>query len=152
MRGFQQLPKSDEVIKFNRKPLKGAIVYVPSPVSKFLADIRYPYDAPDQPVIHYGSDISVLLNQQRLQSKEFAEIANDIMSRARSSDLSDKYSHLSDDDILSCVKSRYVQAPSEVQQWTQYLMSQLDNLADAAAEKAAAENAAAADTSTSQTE
>lgn len=111
-----------------RAPLtsRHAVHFEASPVSHFLTEKIYPLNC-DRPIIHFGSDICILLNQRRL-GREFSEIADDIMSRVHSGDISDQFSGLSDDDILSCVKSRYIQSPSEVKDWTTYLMSELERI------------------------
>lgn len=102
------------------------VLYESSPVDEFLYEEKT--SATDDSVaIHLCCDIGILFNQQRL-SRELAPAVADWFA-LNSSDLSDKYPNLTDDEILSCVKSRYVQRPSEIRQWTEYLMSELDSLA-----------------------
>lgn len=101
-----------------------AVVMEKSPVSKFLVDEVYDGDVV---IKHYGTDIGILLSQDRL-SRELGPILDSIVSNVRSGDLSDKYAGLSDDDLIRTVKSRYIQAPCEVRDWSSYLMSELEAL------------------------
>lgn len=107
-----------------------ALFYEPSPVDAFISDEVYDSsDADSKPAIHIASDVSILFNQQRL-SKELAPIVADWFS-AHQVDLSDRYSSLSDDEILSCIKSKYLQRSCEIADWTKYLSDCLDELVEA---------------------
>lgn len=125
---------ADTVTIDRSKPVVGAVAVECSPISPLLQQDAVGVDGEEY--IHYGTDIAVLLNQQRL-SKELLPIAESVLNSVRSAELSDDYKDLSDDDVLSCIKSRYIQAPSEVQDWTRYLLAELDGLvaARAAAEQ-----------------
>lgn len=118
------------VVPDRSKPVVGAVAVECSPISSMLCQDAVGVDGEEY--IHYGTDIAVLLNQQRL-SKELVPIAESVFNSARSAELSDDYKDLSDEDILSCIKSRYIQAPCEVQDWTKYLLSELDALVAARA-------------------
>ena len=69
------------------------------------------------------SDIGLLFNQKRLEDtlgrdgmkKFFDDMA------ARSSALSELRSKISDDDLAALCKSRYLQSPSEILAWSNYL-------------------------------
>lgn len=107
--------------------LTGEPVYKSSPLDAFITDTVFAED--DKPITVFTTDVALFFNQQRI-SQDMVPLLNQMLSNVRnSSDLSDKYSHLSDDELLSCIKSRYIQAPCEIQDWTNYLMSELESLA-----------------------
>ncbi|UPW41805.1 internal scaffolding protein [Peromfec virus RodF7_5] len=104
---------------------ESACFYVPSPVDCFLSEALYS-GSDEVPALHIGCDVSIILNQQRI-SKEIQPLVEEWFT-AHKGDLSDKYSNLSDNDILSCIKSKYLQRPSELVDWSNYLMQSLDEL------------------------
>ncbi len=124
MRMYVNTPDDMPVVYVPTPVSPNAIVMEKSPVSNFLVDEIYDGD---EIIKHYGTDIGLLLSQDRL-SRELAPVLDSIVSGVRSGDLSDKYAGLSDDDLIRTVKSRYIQAPSEVRDWSAYLMSELDAL------------------------
>lgn len=97
------------------------ITFVPSPIEPLMNEPLY---NGSESCIHLGCDISIMFNQERI-SKELAPIVEEWFS-SHSSDLSDRYKNLTDAEIISCIKSRYIQRPSEIQNWTAYLTSELD--------------------------
>lgn len=85
------------------------------------------------------SDIFMLFNQQRLDrmSRERLIAYFDQLS-VRDTQMSELRSKLTDDQLCSFVKSRYIQSRSELMAWSQYLMSSQDSIiADIAAQQAA---------------
>lgn len=85
------------------------------------------------------SDIYMLFNQQRLDrmSRERLIAYFDQLS-VRDTQMSELRSKLTDDQLCSFVKSRYIQSRSELMAWSQYLMSSQDAvIADIAAQQAA---------------
>ena len=121
---YVNTPDDMPVIYEARPVAHDAVVMEKSPVSKFLVDEVYDGDVV---IKHYGTDVGILLSQDRL-SRELGPVLDSIVSNVRSGDLSDKYAGLSDDDLIRTVKSRYIQAPCEVRDWSAYLMSELDAL------------------------
>lgn len=97
------------------------ITFVPSPIEPLMNEPLY---NGSESCIHLGCDISIMFNQERI-SKELAPIVEEWFA-SHSSDLSDRYKNLTDAEIISCIKSRYIQRPSEIQNWTAYLTSELD--------------------------
>lgn len=94
-------------------------------------------------VVTLTSDIYMLFNQQRLDrmSKDrlLAYFENLSVTDPKMSELRSKFS---DDQLCSFVKSRFIQSPSELMAWSQYLMSSQDEMiAAAAAEKQAEQSA-----------
>ena len=97
-----------------------------SPVDQFMFEERE-YDG--QKSYRLTSDICMLFNQQRLDrlSREsllsyFADMA---VNEPKFGDLRSK---LGDDQLISFVKSRFIQSPSELMAWSQYLMSSSDEV------------------------
>lgn len=85
------------------------------------------------------SDIYMLFNQQRLDrmSRERLLSHFDSMS-VREPKFSDLRGKLGDEQLISFVKSRFIQSPSELMSWSQYLMSSSDEvIASLAAAQAA---------------
>lgn len=85
------------------------------------------------------SDIYMLFNQQRLdkmtKDRLLAYFENLSVNEPKMRELRSK---LSDEQLCSFVKSRFIQSPSELMAWSQYLMSSQDEMiAAAAAEKQA---------------
>ena len=91
------------------------------------------------------SDIYMLFNQQRLDrmSRERLLSHFDSMS-VREPKFSDLRGRLGDEQLISFVKSRFIQSPSELMSWSQYLMSSSDEvIASLAATQSAAAPASA---------
>lgn len=80
------------------------------------------------------SDIYMLFNQQRLdkmtKDRLLAYFENLSVNEPKMRELRSK---LSDDQLCSFVKSRFIQSPSELMAWSQYLMSSQDEMLVAAA-------------------
>lgn len=105
-----------------------------SPADEFCID-RLEVDGVETVVL--TSDIYMLFNQQRLDrlSKDrlLAYFEGLSVNEPKMRELRSK---LSDDQLCSFVKSRFIQSPSELMAWSQYLMSSQDEMiAAAAAEK-----------------
>lgn len=85
-------------------------------------------------VVTLTSDIYMLFNQQRLDrmSKDrlLAYFENLSVDDPKMRELRSK---LSDDQLCSFVKSRFMQSPSELMAWSEYLMSSQDEMIAAAA-------------------
>ena len=97
-----------------------------------------------------STDISLIFNQQRLESKLTASELREYIQRY-TPNKSVYTAQLDDDTLLSTLKSRHIQSLSEMRSWAEYCMENYDSLikeaeekARAAAESAAAEAAASA--------
>ncbi len=97
-----------------------------SPVDQFM---RQEFDRDGVKSVRLTSDIYMLFNQHRLDrmSREsllsyFADMA---VNEPKFGDLRSK---LGDDQLISFVKSRFIQSPSELMAWSQYLMSSSDEV------------------------
>lgn len=73
--------------------------------------------------IFYNNDVSLLFNQQRLEQVLGRDGITKFFDRLsqQSSSLSELRSKISDSDLVELCKSRYLQAPSEILAWSQYL-------------------------------
>lgn len=128
----------EEVRPYNVSPkeLKQSEFLENSPVNEFCFERL---DKNGTEVVTLTSDIYMLFNQQRLDrmSKDrlLSYFENLSVSEPKMRELRSK---LSDEQLCSFVKSRFIQSPSELMSWSQYLMSSQDEMiAAAAAEKQA---------------
>lgn len=101
--------------------LKFSAFYVPTPVDDFT------YEKVNQPdfdvSVTLTSDIAMLFNQQRLDRCSKDLLLNYFNSLSRSSSsLSKLRSKLNDDQLISIVKSRYLQSPSELLAYSERLV------------------------------
>lgn len=129
-------PYQEEIKPYNisSKDLRQSEFLENSPVNEFCLERL---DKNGTEVVTLTSDIYMLFNQQRLDrmSKDrlLAYFENLSVNEPKMRELRSK---LSDDQLCSFVKSRFIQSPSELMAWSQYLMSSQDEMiAAAAAEK-----------------
>lgn len=73
--------------------------------------------------LFFNNDVSLLFNQQRLEQVLGRDCITKFFDRLsqQSSSLSELRSKISDSDLVELCKSRYLQAPSEILAWSQYL-------------------------------
>lgn len=135
-------PYQEEFKPYNisSKDLRQSEFLENSPVNEFCFERL---EVNGNEVVTLTSDIYMLFNQQRLDrmSKDrlLAYFENLSVTDPKMSELRSK---LSDDQLCSFVKSRFIQSPSELMAWSQYLMSSQDEMiAAAAAEKQAEQSA-----------
>lgn len=95
-----------------------------SPVDQFM---RQEFERDGVKSVRLTSDICMLFNQQRLDrmSREslLSYFENMSVNEPKFGDLRSK---LGDDQLITFVKSRFIQSPSELMAWSQYLMSSSD--------------------------
>lgn len=126
-------PYQEEVKPYNisSKELKQSEFLENSPVNEFCFERL---DKNGTEVVTLTSDIYMLFNQQRLDrmSKDrlLAYFENLSVNEPKMCELRSK---LSDEQLCSFVKSRFIQSPSELMAWSQYLMSSQDEMIAAAA-------------------
>lgn len=135
-------PYQEEFKPYNisSKDLRQSEFLENSPVNEFCFERL---EVNGNEVVTLTSDIYMLFNQQRLDrmSKDrlLAYFENLSVTDPKMSELRSK---LSDDQLCSFVKSRFIQSPSELMAWSQYLMSSQDEMiAAVAAEKQAEQSA-----------
>lgn len=126
-------PYQEEVKPYNisSKELKQSEFLENSPVNEFCFERL---DKNGTEVVTLTSDIYMLFNQQRLDrmSKDrlLAYFENLSVNEPKMCELRSK---LTDDQLCSFVKSRFMQSPSELMAWSQYLMNSQDEMIAAAA-------------------
>lgn len=102
--------------------------------------------------VRYTSDIRLILHTKDLASRAGLAVASKFgQSRQSTSQIQQIMDTMSDDDLLSTVRSRHIQSPSEIIAWSKNLSAYAENLEaqaqcliDAETAKQEAEKAAAA--------
>lgn len=110
------------------------------------------YDNEEDCPVRYTSDIRLILHTKDLASRAGLAIASKFgQSHQPASQIQQIMDKMSDDDLLSTVRSRHIQAPSEIIAWSkelsayaEHLESQAQELIEAETVKQEAEKAAAA--------
>lgn len=108
--------------------------YQPSPLDDFMFQ-PHDVDIKGNTSVSLCRDIALVLDQKKAASYGLDAALNEMLSRVRQAPLSDSYSGLSDDDLISVIKSRYIQAPCELLQWSEWLENNLSSIEQAAIEK-----------------
>lgn len=115
--------------------------------------LRVEIDDSDESLpVRYTSDIRLILHTKDLSSRAGLAIASKFGHGSQpASQIQQIMDGMSDDDLLSTVRSRHVQAPSEIIAWSkelsayaEHLESQAQELIEAETTKQEAEKAAAA--------
>ncbi len=95
-----------------------------SPVDQFLFEER---EVDGVKSVRLTSDIYMLFNQQRLDRLSRESLLSHFESMSvNEPKFGDLRAKLGDDQLISFVKSRFIQSPSELMAWSQYLMSSSD--------------------------
>lgn len=117
------------------KELKCSEFRESSPVDQFMFQ---ELEVDGKPSVRLTSDICMLFNQQRLDRMSRESLLSYFDSiQVREPKFTEIRSKLGDEQLMSFVKSRFIQSPSELMAWSQYLMSSSD---DAVAALAAAQS------------
>ena len=116
-------------------------------------ELRVEIDESDETLpVRYTSDVRLILHTKDLASRAGLAVASKFgQSKQSVSQIQQVMDTLSDDDLLATVRSRHVQAPSEILAWSKELSAYAENLEahaqeliDAETAKQEAEKAAAA--------
>ena len=110
----------------SRKDMRISGFYQPSTIDDFLFQ-KHTVIGDGAPSFRCTSDIYMLFNAQRLDRMSRERILqhfNDMT--VNNSSLAALKSKLTDDQLISIVKSRYIQSPSELLSWSMYLNSLAD--------------------------
>lgn len=110
--------------------------------------------------VRYTSDVRLILHTKDLASRAGFAIASKFgQNKQSASQIQQIMDNMSDDDLLSTVRSRHVQSPSEIIAWSKDLSAYAENLESRAQElidvenaKLEAEKAAAASASATSSE
>lgn len=118
------------------------------------------YDNEEDCPVRYTSDVRLILHTKDLASRAGLAVASKFGQSNRSaSQIQQIMDKMSDDDLLATVRSRHIQAPSEIIAWSkelsayaEHLESQAQDLIDAEATNQEAEKAAAASAESASSE
>lgn len=92
--------------------------------------------------VRYSSDVRLILHTKDLASRAGLAVASKFgQSKQSASQIQQIMDKMSDDDLLSTVRSRHIQAPSEIIAWSKELSSYAENLESQAQELIDIENA-----------
>lgn len=92
--------------------------------------------------VRYTSDVRLILHTKDLASRAGLAIASKFgQSKQSASQIQQIMDKMSDDDLLSTVRSRHVQSPSEIIAWSKDLSAYAENLESQAQELIDVENA-----------
>lgn len=97
-----------------------------SPVDQFLFEER---EFDGEKSFRLTSDIHMLFNQQRLDRLSRESLLSHFESMSvNEPKFGDLRVKLGDDQLINFVKSRFIQSPSELMSWSQYLMNCSDSV------------------------
>jgi hypothetical protein len=136
-------------------------VFAVAPEFDCTEELRVEFDDTDEArPVRYTSDVRLLLHAKSLASRAGLSIASKFgQSKQSASQIQQIMDKMSDDDLLATVRSRHVQAPSEIIAWSKELSAYAENLESQAQELINIENtkqesekavAASADTASSE--
>lgn len=92
--------------------------------------------------VRYTSDVRLILHTKDLASRAGLAIASKFgQSKQSTSQIQQIMDKMSDDDLLATVRSRHIQAPSEIIAWSKQLSAYAENLESQTQELIDAENA-----------
>lgn len=117
-------------------------------------------DTDESRPVRYTSDVRLLLHMKDLASRAGLSVASKFgQSKQSASQIQQIMDKMSDDDLLATVRSRHIQAPSEIIAWSkelsayaEHLESQAQALIDAETSKQETEKAPAAPADTVSSE
>ena len=99
------------------------------------------YDNEESCPVRYTSDIRLILHTKDLASRAGLAVASKFgQSNQSVSQIQKVMDTMSDDDLLSTVRSRHIQSPSEIIAWSKDLSAYAENLESRAQELIDAEN------------
>lgn len=99
------------------------------------------YDNDEDCPVRYTSDVRLLLHTKDLASRAGLAIASKFgRSKQSASQIQQIMDRMSDDDLLATVRSRHIQAPSEILAWSKELSAYAEDLESHAQELIDAEN------------
>lgn len=92
--------------------------------------------------VRYTSDVRLILHTKDLASRAGIAVASKFgQNRQSSSQIQQIMDKMSDDDLLSTVRSRHIQSPSEIIAWSKELSAYAEHLETHAQDLIDAENA-----------
>lgn len=121
------LSDNSKNITFNKNlGLRHQIMREPSVVDEFYFENCQPSDDSLESV-SVVDPIIILLNQERIDNMGTTAAKTFLDSLSpKSNALSELRSKVSDDDLMSMIKSRHLQSPSEILAWCRYIKENVD--------------------------
>nr|DAX13603.1 MAG TPA: hypothetical protein [Microviridae sp.] len=106
-------------------------------------ELRVEIDDTDESLpVRYTSDVRLILHTKDLVSRAGLDVVSKFgQSRQSASQVQQIMDKMSDDDLLATVRSRHIQAPSEIIAWSKELSAYAENLEAQAQELIDVENA-----------
>lgn len=97
-----------------------------SPVETFYKQsVPGPHGTQDG--VAYRTDIYMLFNQQRLDRMSLSQLTDWLDNQTPTSGLQQLRSKMSDAQLHQYIKSRYIQSPSELRAWSEYLQFEFES-------------------------
>ncbi len=129
-------------VELNKECMSNVVTMEKSLVHEFYVEEQVSNDD-GSPMLQVSDPIYLLFNQQRLNSIGAGAVQMWIqqMSAAASSPLAELRKQCSDVDLLTMVKSRHIQSPSELLAWAQFMTSNMDKFESEVAKLVAAKQA-----------
>ena len=111
-------------------------VFAVAPEFDCTEELRVEIDDTDETrPVRYTSDVRLILHTKDLASRAGLAIASKFgQSKQAASQIQQIMDGMSDDDLLSTVRSRHVQSPSEIIAWSKELSAYAENLESQAQE------------------
>lgn len=118
-------------------------VFAVAPQFDSTEQLRVEIDETDETrPVRYTSDVRLILHTKDLASRAGLAIASKFgQSKQSASQIQQIMDTMSDDDLLNTVRSRHIQAPSEIISWSKELSAYAESLESQAQELIDAENA-----------
>ena len=106
-------------------------------------ELRVEIDETDESLpVRYTSDVRLILHTKDLASRAGLAVASKFgQSKQSASQIQQLMDKMSDDDLLATVRSRHIQAPSEIIAWSKELSAYAENLESQAQQLIDAETA-----------
>nr|DAV44056.1 MAG TPA: hypothetical protein [Microviridae sp.] len=118
-------------------------VFAVAPEFDCTEELRVEIDDTDETrPVRYTSDVRLILHTKDLASRAGLTIASKFgQSKQSASQIQQIMDKMSDDDLLATVRSRHIQAPSEILAWSKELSAYAEHLESQAQDLIDAENA-----------
>ncbi len=106
---------------------KNANYFQPSLVSSFYKEESISSES-GEPMVVYHDPIYMLFNQQRLSKLGAGAIEMWLnqMNQSKANPLAELRKECSDEDLVSMIKSRHLQSPSEILSWSRLMTARID--------------------------
>lgn len=118
-------------------------IFAVAPQFDSTEELRVEIDDTDESrPVRYTSDVRLILHTKDLASRAGIAVASKFgQSKQSPSQIQQIMDTMSDDDLLATVRSRHIQAPSEIIAWSKELSAYAEHLESQAQELIDAENA-----------